>query len=114
MQDDPQSGQVDEFSCDVSAEDGGVLVAVTGELDIATARELQACLTSEGVLSAAKVRLDLANVEFLDSTGVGVIVTACKRARASGGSFSVVAAHNMVRSIIEIEGLVEYLQMEDD
>ena len=59
------------------------------------------------------VRLDLNQVSFLDSVIIGLIVSACKRARAAGSSFSVVCAlEGIARRVFEIDGLVEYLQVE--
>jgi anti-sigma B factor antagonist len=88
-------------------------VAVFGELDLSRVAELRERFAEPHVLNARAVRVDLRGVTFLDSVIIGVIVTACKRARAARRSFSVVcSSRGIVRSVFEIDGLVEYLQVE--
>jgi anti-sigma B factor antagonist len=102
-----------EFAFEVVAEDGGVLVSIWGELDLATAAALREILVSPEVFDAPKVRVDLTGVEFLGSTGIGVLVTACKRVRALGGTFSVICGRGEPRRVLEVSGLNEYLQIGD-
>jgi anti-anti-sigma factor len=98
---------------DVCVSDGAALVTLTGELDLSRAEELREQLADPEVLSARAVRVDLSRVSFLDSVIIGVIVTACKRVRAAGGSFSVVCElEGIARNVFEIDGLVEYLEVE--
>jgi anti-anti-sigma factor len=93
--------------------DGTAFVTLAGELDLSRVAELREQFGDPQVLSARAVRLDLRRVSFLDSVIIGVIVTACKRARAAGSSFSVVCDfEGIVRKVFEIDGLVEYLEVE--
>jgi anti-sigma B factor antagonist len=112
LQDENSSAQADVVA-DVHVSDGLVLVTLAGELDVSRAEELREQLAHPVVLSARAVRLDLSRVSFLDSVIIGVIVTACKRVRAAESSFSVVCElRGMARRVFEIDGLVEYLQVE--
>ena len=98
---------------DVSVPDGVVLVTLVGELDLSRAEELREQLAHPEVLCARAVRVDLNRVSFLDSVIIGLIVSACKRVRATGSSFSVECAlEGTARRVFEIDGLVEYLQVE--
>lgn len=98
---------------DVCVSDGVALVTLAGELDLSRAEELREQLAHPEVLSARAVRVDLRRVSFLDSVIIGLIVTACKRVRAAGSSFSVVCdPDGIARNVFEIDGLVEYLQVE--
>ena len=98
---------------DVCVSDGVALVTLAGELDLSRAEELRERLAHPEVLRARAVRVDLRRVSFLDSVIIGLIVTACKRVRAAGSSFSVVCdADGIARNVFEIDGLVEYLQVE--
>jgi anti-sigma B factor antagonist len=111
FQEEPCFEQADVIP-DYSVSDGA-LVALAGELDLSRLAELRERLADPQVLSASGVRVDLSEVSFLDSVIVGAIVTACKRARSAGSSFSVVCGNEgMVRKVFELDGLVEYLQME--
>jgi hypothetical protein len=55
----------------------------------------------------------LRGLDFLGSTGIGMIVIACKRVRASGGTFSVWCDNGLTRRTLEITGLVDYLELHD-
>jgi anti-sigma B factor antagonist len=112
LQEENSSEQPD-LVADLCVSDGAVLVTLAGELDLSRAEELREQLAHPEVLNARAVRVDLSRVSFLDSVIIGVIVTACKRARAAGTSFSVVCAlEGIARRVFEIDGLVEYLQVE--
>ena len=70
-------------------DDGTIRFALGGELDIATAPELdQALRTAQQ--TAALVTVDLRRLSFMDCSGLAVIMAAAKRAGAGGGSFRVV------------------------
>jgi len=72
----PMTTNPDEFRFFVDTsplDDGGVLVAVSGELDIATSPSLEDVLARE-LLTGHRVELDLSNVEFIDSSGLSVII----------------------------------------
>ena len=90
--------------------EGSALVTPAGELDISNAGELREQLARPDVLDARQVCVDLNMVGFLDSSCIDLIVTACKRIRATGGSFTVACnARGSVRRRFEVDGLVEYL-----
>ena len=103
-----------DFTAEVHDEDGATVVTLSGELDLSTAGTLREVLVLPEVLSAPAVRVDLTKVDFLGSTGVGVLVTACKRVEASGGKFSVICHQNESRRILELAGLVDYLHVEGE
>ena len=87
-------------------------MSLAGELDLSTAGALREVLALPEVFNAAAVRVDLTKVEFLGSTGIGVLVSACKRIKDSGGSFSVICGRSELRHVLEISGLLEYLHVE--
>ncbi len=101
-----------DFTAEVRDEDAATVVSLTGELDLSTAGTLREVLVLPEVLNAPAVRVDLTQVDFLGSTGVGMLVSACKRIKASGGSFSVICAKSEVRQVLEISGLLDYLHVE--
>jgi anti-anti-sigma factor len=84
---------------------------LTGELDLASAPQLQDCLgwlASNGLLH---VVLDLANVTFINSTGISVFVTALKRMEPAGGSLIIRNASSAAFRLFEITGLVDFLSV---
>jgi len=94
--------------------DSWSVVAVTGELDMATAPRLRQevhRLTGQG---RSRVVVDLAGVEFLDSTGLGVLVGILKRVRSHGGALRLVAPPEQVRRLLALTRLDQILDVYPD
>jgi len=98
--------------------DGIHAVSVSGELDMHTApqleRELDAALADKG----ASVMLDLCDCEFIDSTGIALIVRSWQRLdRDAGGDGQgrfVLCSHNhQVRRLLEITGVESSISMHE-
>jgi anti-sigma B factor antagonist len=82
------------------------VLRVTGEIDAYTApqvREQVSRLVGDGT---RHVVADLRGVNFLNSTGLGVLVGSLKRLRDAGGSLTIVAGPGRILKIFEITGLV--------
>lgn len=94
-----------DLSLDDRAAADSVVVAVRGQIDFYTAHNLRDLLT--GFVDAGELHLivDLEGVEFLDSTGLGVLVGALKRVRASDGSLQLVCSEERLLKIFRITGL---------
>ena len=85
--------------------DGFSVIEVTGEVDVHTAPDLDAKLTEITSGGSNKLIVDLSAVEFLDSTGLGVLVKALKHVREHDGSLSVVTATDRISKVFRITGL---------
>jgi anti-sigma B factor antagonist len=87
-----------------------VVVSVAGELDMATAPQLQDQISD--LLEKGRTRLvfDLAEVSFCDSTGLSVFVRAKNHCDAAGGVVRLAAPQRAVLRILEVSGLVEVLR----
>src|SRR5262245_55610515 len=72
-----------------SEDDLAEVVTVAGEIDIATYRRLRAMLISAVDDGPGTVIVDMSGVEWIDSTGLGTLVGALKRARDKGGTVQV-------------------------
>jgi anti-sigma B factor antagonist len=103
------------FSVTVAQDGDRTVIAVRGELDLATAPELEAALLP-GLREGGSSTLDLRALEFMDSTGVRVIVAAHLAAEESGGRLSVVRTlpDGPVGRVLEISGLDAVLHLVDD
>jgi len=96
-----------DLSCDVEKRSDATVVHVRGELDISTAPMLRQVLID--VLATAPsthLVVDLSGVEFIDSTGIGVIVGAHKRATEKGGRLTTVVTTARVRRALKMTGLL--------
>lgn len=91
------------------------IVQICGELDISTAPDLR-----ERLLAILKRRtlsrliLDLSELEFMDSSGVAVLVNTERRARLLGSTVVLVAPQRPVSRVLQICGLDRYLPVFDD
>lgn len=110
IQDDSDVGR---FRAHTTEHDGVVIVSFTGELDLSNAENVRETLGRPDVLNAPSVNVDLTHATFLDSCCIGLLVSACKRLRASGASFSVSCGQSMARRVIEIAGLLDYFEITD-
>ena len=70
--------------------DGRAIVAVGGEIDVYTAPKLRDCITDLVGAGTYDIIIDLEAVEFLDSTGLGVLVRGQKNDRAHDCSIDLV------------------------
>jgi anti-sigma B factor antagonist len=96
-----------ELGLDVSKVGSHSVVEVKGEIDVYTApklREKLIELVSEG---SYDVVVNLEGVDFLDSTGLGVLVGALKRVKAHDGSLSLVCTQDKILKIFKITGLTK-------
>jgi anti-anti-sigma factor len=91
----------------------GLVLAVSGEIDLATATavERELCRAEE---SHDLVALDLSQVSFLDSAGLHAIVAANLRLRERGGRLLVVAGPPYISRLFELTGLSDRLDIVRD
>ncbi len=82
-----------------------VVVAVKGEVDIATAPKLREKLVELASQGVHQVVVDLDGVEFLDSTGLGVLIGGMKRLRGHDGDLTLVCTQPRILKVFEITGL---------
>jgi len=94
-----------ELSLSTRAVAGHTVLEVGGEVDVYTAPRLRERLIELIEGGARSVVVDLGRVEFLDSTGLGVLVGALKRLRAVGGSLGLVCGQERLLKIFRITAL---------
>lgn len=96
------------FEATTAELDGGVrVVAVRGELDLGTAPELAGPL-DQAVAAGEPLLLDLSACEFIDSTGIAMIVRASQQlggANGEGAGIAICSANDQVRRVLEITGV---------
>jgi anti-sigma B factor antagonist len=96
-----------------SAAPGKTVVEVSGEIDVYTAPRLRETLVN--LVDAGNYRLivDMERVEFLDSTGLGVLVGGLKRVRAHDGGIDLVCTQGRILRIFRITGLSKVFNIYD-
>lgn len=100
------------FGVGITSRDGAINVAFCGELDITAAPAMREAFQDPDVAEASTLHVDLTKVTFLDSSALGLIVTVCRRARDAGSTFAVICNDGIVRRVLAISGLIEYLHVE--
>ena len=95
------------FGVSEGTRDGTSIVAVSGEVDVATAPAVRDCLDQVIERDAGVVVVDLTGVTFIDSTGLGVLIGARKRCADEGRDVRVVVAEPRILKVFEITGLTE-------
>ena len=93
--------------------DDQTVVAVGGEIDVYTAPRLREQLVELVNGGQYNLIVDLEGVEFLDSTGLGVLVGGLKRVRVHQGSLRLVCTQERILKIFRITGLTKVFAIHD-
>jgi anti-anti-sigma factor len=99
------------FNTEVRKEGRATIIALSGELDLASSAELQEELDRVGGVEL--LILDLRELEFIDSTGLSVLVKAHQEAQESGREFGLVKGGAQVQRLLALTGLEERLRIAD-
>ena len=91
--------------------DGYELLAVEGELDIATAPRMIAALSEAFADLERPLVVDLSSVDFMDSTGLALLMNAYRRVKRHGQGFAIVCPHGPISRVFEIADMVESLHV---
>ena len=93
--------------------DGIEIVDVEGEIDVYTAPRLRELLIDLVNNGNYQIVVNMEKVEFLDSTGLGVLVGGLKRVRAHDGSLDLVCTQERILKIFRITGLTKVFGIHD-
>jgi anti-anti-sigma factor len=93
---------------------GQVRVVLVGELDIASAGELEEQLAAIEADSPGTLVLDLRRVEFIDSTGLRALIAADERARSEGRRLALVRGPDAVARLLTVTQLDQRLEIVDN
>lgn len=97
-----------------SVREGAVhTVALTGELDLATAGEVDKELERVEATDAESIVLDLSGLTFMDSTGVRLVVNAHTRSRADANRLTLRRGQAAVQRVMELSGVDVLLPFDD-
>ncbi|MGB9185037.1 MAG: STAS domain-containing protein [Solirubrobacteraceae bacterium] len=90
-----------------SSEQGAVLIKLRGELDLSTVSELERLLVECERDAASDVVIDLEEVEFMDSTGLAVIIAAGQAAQANGYQLRLRQGSPQVQRLFKLTGVLD-------
>jgi anti-sigma B factor antagonist len=98
------------FGVEARPDRARVIVVVRGEVDVANVGEVQRVLDESWAEGWRDVVVDLRAVEFLDSTGLTLLLSADRAARRDGWEFSIVDGSPPVARLLELTGLSEHFR----
>jgi anti-sigma B factor antagonist len=104
----PDGAPID-FWIDVEPQRDTVRLIPAGELDIATVGQLQSELDDLIEAGLGQIVIDLRGVEFIDSTGLHLLVEAHERANHEAWQLAIVPGRHDVQQLFEITGTIEQL-----
>jgi anti-sigma B factor antagonist len=90
------------------------VVSLSGELDLSTVPRLQTCLQEHQRAKATTVILDLSQVTFIDSSGIGALIRAFKDSENGRRLLTVIAADTQVERVLQLSGIDKALPLFGD
>ena len=102
-----------DLGLDVKERNGWSVLSVQGEVDVYTAPQFREQLIELVDQGRRSILVDLEGVEFLDSTGLGVLVGGLKRVRSHDGDLALVCTQRRILKVLEITGLTKVFTIHD-
>jgi anti-sigma B factor antagonist len=102
-----------QFQVEVRRNGAAAVVAVSGELDLASGPELEAELDQLSGPDIQLVVIDLRNLDFMDSTGLSILVRAHQRLAGEGAEMGLVRGSQQVQRLLDLTGVAERLRLVD-
>ena len=90
---------------DRSMSDQTVVITVRGEVDLYTSPDLRSAIMKAVTKTEANIAVDLAAVEYMDSSGVATLVEGFKRAHEQSKTFTLVAPSESVMKVLQLAKL---------
>lgn len=109
----------EQLTIDISTDErtGTHVYKLRGSLDLATAPSVRAALVEAVGAGKHDIVVDLTKLEFLDSTGLGALIGAHRRAIESGGAVRLAVGEGAIARLLNITGLMRvfsvYATLED-
>ncbi len=92
--------------------DGGLVLRLSGELDMASAPGLARVLDTALDAQPTSIALDLTDLAFLDSCGIRVLITACRRARSEDSSITLRSPCRSVLKSLSLTGVDRLMEID--
>jgi len=101
------------FRVEVQNQDQATVIAVSGELDLASSPALQEELDRVSASDSQLLIIDLRELDFMDSTGLSVLVRAHQRAEQEGRRLAMVKGPQQVQRLLSLTGVADRLTLVD-
>lgn len=101
----------DEPVTTVAHDAGVVTVSLHGEVDVLTVDQVRKALVTALDRTPTKIIVDLTALSFIDSTGLGALVSGFQRARDQGIGYELAHPRRGVRQVLVLSGLLEVVPL---
>jgi len=101
--------QPDKFQLRTETQEGRCVVYVSGELDLEVATEMRAAMAPLVELTDRELSLNLRDLKYIDSTGIGILVSVLKARHANQAPFSVEAIPPTIRKLFDMTGITPFI-----
>lgn len=91
-----------------------ITIKVSGEIDAYTAPKLRDTLMPKAEQAGAKLFVDLSEVSYMDSTGLGVLVGVFKTVTANNGTLLIDGMTERVKRLFDITGLSDVMDLKSE
>lgn len=95
----------DDLKIEIERRGGTEIFRLVGSLDVATSPSLKEALTKASSQGQGDIVVDLTQLEFLDSTGLGALMGAHRRAMESSGRLGLIVHDGPISRLLNITGL---------
>ncbi len=95
----------------VQEKDDIVSVVVTGDIEMITIREFKDKLLNLGQTTQKDVELDLSSVDYIDSSGVGVLISLLKLQKKKGKTVYVNKVSDKVLNVLKLSSLADVFNL---
>jgi anti-sigma B factor antagonist len=109
VNEDPLIASTDSLAFSVAVESGYAVLSVAGEIDAGTERPFRDALTSVLARGIPRIVVDLSQVTFMSSAGIGVLMGVRRVLADEGGSLALAAPHGEVAQVLSITGVGEVI-----
>ena len=103
-----------DFDVTITEEDGSTVLSVCGEVDLATGPLLWERISTVIADGSTNLVLDLAEMPFIDSTGLSVLVMTMRRLQDVGGQLVLRSPCRMAVRLFQLTGLSQLLEIDGD
>jgi anti-sigma B factor antagonist len=94
-----------DLELETTQHEGVAVLTLRGEIDVYTAPRMRQAIVDLVDSGSLNIVVDMGKVDFLDSTGLGVLVEGLKRVRTRNGNLSIVVTQDKILKIFDITGL---------
>ncbi|WP_028563878.1 STAS domain-containing protein [Paenibacillus pinihumi] len=101
--------QQDKFHLRTETTEGRCTVYVSGEFDLEVAGQMRAAMAPLIELTDRELALNLQDLKYIDSTGIGILVSVLKARHANNAAFTVEAIPPSIRKLFDMTGITPFL-----